>query len=102
MSHYPDQWQELINKENNKMKLSTTLTNEEYRAIDAISNGELQQIANNPADYIWAKTAPVDTTKTAAFDFGTALHTALLEPELFNSLRKQPCIEVKTNRGYVA
>ena len=60
------------------------ISNEEYREIDAISNGELQQIANNPADYIWAKSAPVDTTKTAAFDFGTALHTALLEPELFN------------------
>jgi len=66
------------------MKLQK-ITNEEYRSIDAISNGELQQIAHNPADYIWAKTAPIDTTKTAAFDFGTALHTALLEPELFNS-----------------
>jgi len=61
------------------------ITNEEYREIDAISNGELQQIACNPADYIWAKNAPIDTIKTAAFDFGTALHTALLEPELFNS-----------------
>jgi exodeoxyribonuclease VIII len=84
MNHYADQWQELINKENNKMKLSTKLTNEEYRAIDAISNGELQQIANNPGDYIWNKKAPIDATKTAAFDFGTALHTALLEPEQFN------------------
>jgi hypothetical protein len=84
MNHYADQWQELINKENNKMKLSTTLTNEEYRAIDAISNGELQQIANNPGDYIWNKKAPIDATKTAAFDFGTALHAALLEPEHFN------------------
>ena len=60
------------------------ISNQEYRDIDAISNGELQQIAHNPADYIWAKNAPVDVTKTAAFDFGTALHTALLEPELFN------------------
>ena len=60
------------------------ITNEEYRDLDAISNGELQQIGNNPADYIWNKSAPIDTTKTAAFDFGTALHTALLEPELFN------------------
>ena len=61
------------------------ITNEEYRDIDAISNGELQQIAHNPADYIWNKNAPVDTTRTAEFDFGTALHTALLEPDLFNS-----------------
>ena len=60
------------------------ISNEKYRALDAISNGELQQIANSPSDYIWNKTAPTDTSKTAAFDFGTALHTALLEPNLFN------------------
>jgi len=61
------------------------LTNDEYREINAISNGELQQIETNPADYIWNKNAPQDPTKALAFDFGTALHTALLEPELFNS-----------------
>tara|TARA_R110000782_G_scaffold110586_1_gene199999 strand:- start:626 stop:1513 length:888 start_codon:yes stop_codon:yes gene_type:complete len=84
MTHYDKEWESLINKENNKMKLSTTLSNEEYRDIDAISNGELQQIANNPGDYIWNKNAPTDSTKTAEFAYGTSLHTALLELDQFN------------------
>ena len=60
------------------------ITNEEYRAIDALSNGEAQALEVNASDYIWNKTAPQDPLKASSFDFGTALHTALLEPELFN------------------
>ena len=60
------------------------ITQKEYRDIEAISNSELLTIERNPSDFIWAKNAPVDSTKTAALDFGTMLHTALLEPEQFN------------------
>lgn len=59
------------------------LTMDEYQALNAVSNGELLTIERSPSDYIWAKRAPVDSTKTAALDFGTMMHTALLEPELF-------------------
>ena len=59
------------------------ITNEEYRALDAISNSELLTLERNPSDLIWLKNAPVDQSKTGALDFGTMLHTALLEPELF-------------------
>ena len=62
---------------------SLTLTNEEYRAIDAVANSDLLSIEKSPANYIWTKNAPQDPAKVAAFDFGTALHVALLEPELF-------------------
>ena len=60
-----------------------SITNEEYRALDAISNSELLTIERNPSDFIWLKNAPIDASKTAALDFGTMLHTALLEPNLF-------------------
>lgn len=65
--------------ENQKLFIS----NSEYRAIDAVSNSELLMIKQNPADYDWSKTAPEDPAKVATKDFGTALHTALLEPEQF-------------------
>ena len=60
------------------------MTNEEYRSREGISNSDLMLIERSPSDYMWAKNAPRDTLKTAAFDFGTALHTAILEPEKFN------------------
>ena len=59
------------------------LTMEQYKSIDAVSNGELLTIERNPSDYIWNKNAPTDELKTSALDFGTMTHTALLEPELF-------------------
>lgn len=60
------------------------ISNQDYREIDAISNSELKLINDNPGDFIWNKNAPEDKTKSVALDFGTALHTALLEPEKFN------------------
>ena len=61
-----------------------TLTNDEYRQKTGISNSDLMLIERTPADYIWSKDAPRDSSKTAAFDMGKALHTAVLEPEKFN------------------
>ena len=66
------------------MNKSLIMTNAEYRAYPGIANSDLQLIENSPADYIWSKNAPQDPSKVAAFDFGTALHAALLEPEKFN------------------
>lgn len=59
------------------------LSMQEYRELSAVSNSELLTIERSPSDFIWSKRAPVDTTKTGALDFGTMVHTALLEPELF-------------------
>lgn len=59
------------------------LPNEKYRKLPAISNSELKLIDQSPSDLIWAMNAPQDTSKLGAFDFGTCLHTAILEPERF-------------------
>jgi exodeoxyribonuclease VIII len=60
------------------------LTNDEYRQKQGVSNSDLMLIERSPSDFAWAQNAPRDALKTAAFDFGTALHTAMLEPEKFN------------------
>tara|TARA_R110002049_G_scaffold225946_7_gene397919 strand:+ start:1197 stop:2234 length:1038 start_codon:yes stop_codon:yes gene_type:complete len=57
-----------------------------YRNADGLANSELQMFAKNPSNYVWAKNAPSDPTKADASDFGTALHTSLLEPELYDDL----------------
>lgn len=61
------------------------LTNEEYRDADGLANSILLLMENNPSDVQWLKNAPRDVTKSVAADFGSALHTAILEPELFES-----------------
>lgn len=60
------------------------LSNEAYHAGPGISKSQLDDIAINPAVYLWRKHAPVDVEKTAALDMGSALHCLLLEPEEFD------------------
>ena len=64
---------------------SITMSNEEYRQHEGVANSDLLLIKRSASDYIWSRSAPIDESKTASFDFGTALHTVLLEPEKFNS-----------------
>ena len=64
---------------------SLTMPNSEYRDHIGAANSDLLLIERSASDYIWSRNAPIDESKTAAFDFGTALHTALLEPEKFNA-----------------
>jgi hypothetical protein len=68
-----------------RIMINTTMTNAEYRSAKGISNSELLMIGRSPADYIWNMNAPTDAAKVQAKDFGTALHTAILEPDLFES-----------------
>ena len=56
----------------------------EYHAAEGLSNHALQIFKNDPASYIWSKTAPQDPSKVNASDIGTATHTALLEPHLLD------------------
>ena len=79
-----------------KTQLINNLSHEDYLALDKISNGELQLIQRNPSDYIWNKTAPRNDSKAAAFDFGSALHMAILEPELFNEENIDVYTDTKT------
>lgn len=65
------------------MKLGkfTSMADADYRALPALSNGELQLFAKNPSLYVWNKAAPADPVKSTTADFGRALHMMLVEPE---------------------
>lgn len=67
------------------MKQRKQIDQDEYRKYNAVANSTLLLAANNPSDIKWLENAPVDVAKRTAADIGTALHTSLLEPELFES-----------------
>lgn len=73
---------------------------EEYHAGPGVSKSQLDQIAESPATYIWAKNAPVDVEKTKPFDIGKAIHCLLLEPDEFESrFIIAPPFNRRTNAG---
>jgi exodeoxyribonuclease VIII len=57
------------------------MTAEEYFSIDAASNSGLKLIAQSPLHFMDSKINP--KAPTEAMIFGTAVHSAILEPELF-------------------
>lgn len=61
--------------------ITTDLTNEQYHAHDSISKSGLDLIARSPAHYRYAE----QRTATRAMVIGSAVHAAILEPELFAS-----------------
>lgn len=69
----------------------------EYQNADFLANSELQLFKQSASDYIWNKSAPIDTKKATTADFGTALHTRLLEPHLF-----EDSIIVSSTKGRTA
>lgn len=64
--------------------LIENISNQEYRGRKGISNSEMIMVGTSPADHIWSKNAPFDESKVLTKDFGTAFHTSVLEPELFD------------------
>lgn len=61
----------------------TDLSHDDYRAAEGVSNSDLLLLEKRPSSVKQHKTAPRDPRKTGAADFGTIVHTALLEPEKF-------------------
>jgi len=61
------------------------LSNEAYQSGPGVSKSQLDDIALNPAIYLWRRHAPLDPEKTTALDMGTALHCLLLEPDAFDA-----------------
>lgn len=57
---------------------------EQYHATPAIGHSSLVKLMRSPAHYRTYKDRPHEPTPTMAF--GTALHTAVLEPELFSDI----------------
>lgn len=63
------------------------LSNEAYHALEAVSPSRLKVLARSPLHYYDAHLAPDREVKppTPAMQLGTALHTAVLEPELWDA-----------------
>ena len=79
---------------------SDEMSNEEYHKSDGVSNTGLGDIAKSPAVYQWRKNAPEDPEKLKALDIGTALHTRLLEPHLFDEqFAVEPKLDRRTKAG---
>lgn len=65
------------------MKVEYSMTADEYHAVDAVSASLLKQIQRSPAH---AKASLLQQQEpTPAMCFGTAFHTAILEPERFSA-----------------
>lgn len=76
------------------------LPNADYHAHEAISKSQLDHIARSPALLEWSKNAPRDEDAVKAFDFGTALHALILEPEMFAATYvREPKFDRRTNAG---
>ncbi len=74
----------------------------DYRAADGLANSELQVFERNHASYIWNKEAPTDPLKVTSSDFGTALHSSLLEPETYESTIKVSDVKGRTAGAFLA
>lgn len=74
------------------------MTMDEYQAAPGISKSGLDQIAKSPAHYqVWLREKP---EPSKAMVFGSALHCALLEPELFSEqYTVAPEVDKRTTKG---
>lgn len=59
------------------------IENEAYHSHNSLSKSQLDYFIKSPSRYQWMKKAPVDKEKLKTFDFGTAMHCIILEPERF-------------------
>lgn len=76
------------------------LSNRDYHRDPSISKSGLDLVAENPSQLIWSKNAPRDTEKEQPLDFGTAVHTLLLEPDKFSEqFVIAPDLNLRTNAG---
>ncbi|MGP9633753.1 PD-(D/E)XK nuclease-like domain-containing protein [Halomonas sp. AOP43-A1-21] len=79
------------------------LSNADYHGGDGVSKSGLDLIDKNPATYRYVKTNPEERTETPDMRIGSALHAAVLEPELFvteycRGLRRQDVPEAVDDR----
>ena len=58
------------------------LSNEEYHKHEAVGSTNLKHLLRSPAHYMTAKLCPPE--QTPAMLLGSAIHTLILEPKLFN------------------
>lgn len=71
-----------------------------HSATKAISNSILGMCHESVSRYPWVQTCPVDTSKLETFDFGSAVHCLVLEPERFKEeYAIMPQFNLRTNAG---
>lgn len=76
------------------------MTNEDYHAHPAISSSKIKLLYDDPYAVEWLSKSPQDSEKTAALDIGSAVHAALLEPELYErDYVVMPDLNLRTNAG---
>jgi len=68
------------------MKERLFIKDTDYRDADGVANSTLLLMEHSASDVQWLKNAPVDVIKHQAADFGSALHTAILEPKKFDDV----------------
>lgn len=78
--------------------ITGALSNDEYRAVKALSKSDLDLIHQSPALIEWSSNAPSDGSP--AVDRGTDLHCALLEPSEFTARYvRMPEYDLRTSAG---
>lgn len=83
------------------MTIDYTMSNEDYHANPALSKSTLDLIAKDPALVEWSRKAPRLPSPT--LEIGTAVHTALLEPQHFASrYAVAPEVDKRTKDGKAA
>ena len=77
-----------------------SMTNEAYHKAPGLNKSKLDMVMKDPASIQWAKDCPVDHEKLKTLDFGSAFHTAILEPDLFDDqYAVEPLVNKRTNAG---
>ncbi len=69
----------------------------DYLALDRISAHGIQKVGRSPLHYRAERDAPM--TPSDAMKLGTAVHTGLLEPELWDSVLCAPKVDRRTKAG---
>lgn len=75
------------------------MSNDEYHARPEVSKSQLDLIHEDINGIEWAKACPVDSDKLKTFDFGTAMHSILLEPETMDQYVSEPKLDKRTKAG---
>lgn len=74
---------------------------EQYFAVEAMSQSGAKEMLRSPMHYRYARDNPPEPTP--AMRFGTAVHTGVLEPELFDStVVAMPAVDRRTAAGKAA
>lgn len=80
------------------------LSNSAYHAGPGVSKSQLDKLSKSPFHYHahYLSLKRVSSYETPAMRFGTAVHTAILEPDLFASWVVMPDVDGRTKEGKAA